>query len=148
MRLGSDCNILSNQLLSPDNKCTARHFPWKGWIWHPACCSHRDNRYQLKLLSPLPQKIEIKLISVFGEVIVIWVDICYPCGKTSVRKHVHTMLKDDKGNFYYVQAIQSSAEGRLTLAQIYDWMIASVPYFGQRADSASSAGWKVRYSQY
>ena len=27
------------------------------------------------------------------------------------------------------QAIQSSPEGRLTLAQIYDWMIASVAYF-------------------
>jgi len=50
------------------------------------------------------------------------------------------------GNFSYAdlitQAIQSSPEGRLTLAQIYDWMIASVPYFGQRADSTSSAGWK------
>jgi len=28
------------------------------------------------------------------------------------------------------------------LAQIYDWMIASVPYFAQRADSSSAAGWK------
>jgi len=50
------------------------------------------------------------------------------------------------GNFSYAdlitQAIQSSPEGRLTLAQIYDWMIASVPYFTQRADSTSSAGWK------
>ena len=26
-------------------------------------------------------------------------------------------------------------------------MIASVPYFGQRADSTSSAGWKVRYKK-
>ena len=43
----------------------------------------------------------------------------------------------------FAQAIQSSPEGRLTLAQIYDWMIASVPYFTQRADSTSSAGWKV-----
>ena len=43
----------------------------------------------------------------------------------------------------FTQAIQSSPEGRLTLAQIYDWMIASVPYFTQRADSTSSAGWKV-----
>ena len=58
LRLGSYCNILSNQLLAPDNNCTARHFPWKGWIWHPACCSHRDNRYQLELLSPLPQKLK------------------------------------------------------------------------------------------
>jgi len=40
------------------------------------------------------------------------------------------------------QAIQSSPEGRLTLSQIYDWMISSVPYFSQRADSSSAAGWK------
>ena len=31
----------------------------------------------------------------------------------------------------------------MTLSQIYDWMIASVPYFAQRADSSSAAGWKV-----
>ena len=50
-------------------------------------------------------------------------------------------LKSNQNMF--TQAIQSSPEGRLTLAQIYDWMIASVPYFTQRADSTSSAGWKV-----
>jgi len=54
--------------------------------------------------------------------------------------------KNPWGNHSYaeliVQAIQSSPEGRLTLAQIYDWMIASVPYFAQRADSSSAAGWK------
>ena len=50
-------------------------------------------------------------------------------------------LKSNQNMF--AQAIQSSPEGRLTLAQIYDWMIASVPYFTQRADSTSSAGWKV-----
>ena len=44
-----------------------------------------------------------------------------------------------------MQAITKSAEGRLTLAQIYDWMIANVPYFGQRSDSTSSAGWKVHH---
>ena len=59
-------------------------------------------------------------------------------------KHVHTLLKEHQSQLNSnIQAIQSSAEGRLTLAQIYDWMIASVPYFGQRADSTSSAGWKV-----
>jgi len=50
------------------------------------------------------------------------------------------------GNFSYsdiiVQAIASSPEQRLTLNQIYDWMISAIPYFSDRQDNASSAGWK------
>lgn len=42
------------------------------------------------------------------------------------------------------QAIDGSADKRLTLAQIYDWMVRSVPYFKDKGDSNSSAGWKVR----
>ncbi|KAJ8348842.1 hypothetical protein SKAU_G00274310 [Synaphobranchus kaupii] len=40
------------------------------------------------------------------------------------------------------QAIESSPEKRLTLAQIYDWMVSTVPYFKDKGDSNSSAGWK------
>ncbi|KAG9338915.1 hypothetical protein JZ751_024305 [Albula glossodonta] len=40
------------------------------------------------------------------------------------------------------QAIESSPEKRLTLAEIYDWMVKSVPYFKDKGDSNSSAGWK------
>jgi hypothetical protein len=39
-------------------------------------------------------------------------------------------------------AIQSAPDRRLTLSQIYDWMVGAVPYFTERADSSSSAGWK------
>lgn len=42
------------------------------------------------------------------------------------------------------QAIESAPEKRLTLAQIYEWMVRSVPYFKDKGDSNSSAGWKVR----
>ena len=58
------------------------------------------------------------------------------------------------GNLSYAdlitKAIQSSPEGRLTLSQIYDWMVQNVPYFRDKGDSNSSAGWKVRIviSQY
>uniref|UniRef100_A0A7N4PAE1 Fork-head domain-containing protein n=1 Tax=Sarcophilus harrisii TaxID=9305 RepID=A0A7N4PAE1_SARHA len=41
------------------------------------------------------------------------------------------------------QAIESAPEKRLTLAQIYEWMVRSVPYFKDKGDSNSSAGWKV-----
>jgi hypothetical protein len=43
----------------------------------------------------------------------------------------------------FLQAIQSSPEQRLTLSQIYDWMVTTVPYFKERSDVNSSAGWKV-----
>ncbi|XP_078513371.1 forkhead box protein O1 isoform X1 [Lissotriton helveticus] len=50
------------------------------------------------------------------------------------------------GNLSYAdlitKAIESSAEKRLTLSQIYDWMVKSVPYFKDKGDSNSSAGWK------
>ncbi|KAL8620972.1 hypothetical protein ACOMHN_035908 [Nucella lapillus] len=39
-------------------------------------------------------------------------------------------------------AIQSSPDKRLTLSQIYDWMVQNVPFFKDKGDSTSSAGWK------
>lgn len=51
------------------------------------------------------------------------------------------------GNLSYAdlisKAIQSSVDKRLTLSQIYDWMVQNVPYFKDKGDSTSSAGWKV-----
>ncbi|CDQ77119.1 unnamed protein product [Oncorhynchus mykiss] len=50
------------------------------------------------------------------------------------------------GNHSYAdlisQAIENAPEKRLTLAQIYDWMVKTVPYFKDKGDSNSSAGWK------
>ncbi|XP_042301762.1 forkhead box protein O3 [Sceloporus undulatus] len=50
------------------------------------------------------------------------------------------------GNLSYAdlitRAIESAPEKRLTLAQIYEWMVRSVPYFKDKGDSNSSAGWK------
>jgi hypothetical protein len=41
------------------------------------------------------------------------------------------------------KAIDSTADKRLTLSQIYDWMVQNVPYFKDKGDNNSSAGWKV-----
>lgn len=53
------------------------------------------------------------------------------------------------GNFSYAdlitQAITSAVDNRLTLSQIYEWMVQNVPYFKDKGDSNSSAGWKVRF---
>ncbi|GBL77158.1 Forkhead box protein O3 [Araneus ventricosus] len=40
------------------------------------------------------------------------------------------------------QAIEASPEKRLTLSQIYEWMIRNIPFFSDQAESNSSAGWK------
>uniref|UniRef100_U5EY80 Forkhead box protein O n=1 Tax=Corethrella appendiculata TaxID=1370023 RepID=U5EY80_9DIPT len=50
------------------------------------------------------------------------------------------------GNLSYAdlitQAISSACDSRLTLSQIYEWMVQNVPYFKDKGDSNSSAGWK------
>lgn len=56
------------------------------------------------------------------------------------------------GNLSYAdlitQAIGSAPEKRLTLSQIYEWMVQNVPYFKDKGDSNSSAGWKVSNQYY
>lgn len=58
-----------------------------------------------------------------------------------------TSRRNAWGNLSYAdlitKAIESSPEKRLTLSQIYDWMVQNVPYFKDKGDSNSSAGWKV-----
>lgn len=60
--------------------------------------------------------------------------------KTSSRRNAW-------GNLSYAdlitKAIESAPDKRLTLSQIYDWMVRSIPYFKDKGDSNSSAGWKV-----
>ena len=52
------------------------------------------------------------------------------------------------GNLSYAdlitQAIESAPDKRLTLAQVYEWMVQNITYFKDKGDSNSSAGWKVR----
>nr|XP_024214476.1 forkhead box protein O-like [Halyomorpha halys] len=54
------------------------------------------------------------------------------------------------GNLSYAdlitQAIGSAPDKRLTLSQIYEWMVQNVTYFKDKGDSNSSAGWKVSLS--
>ncbi|GAA6232976.1 forkhead box protein O1-A-like [Lates japonicus] len=71
-----------------------------------------------------------------------------PLSGSGQRKSGHSSSRRNAwGNMSYAdlitKAIDSSPEKRLTLSQIYDWMVKSVPYFKDKGDSNSSAGWKV-----
>ncbi|CAL8288697.1 unnamed protein product [Gadus morhua 'NCC'] len=67
-------------------------------------------------------------------------------GSASQQLRKSSARRNAWGNYSYAdlitQAIESSPENRLTLSQIYDWMVRSVPYFKDKGDSNSSAGWK------
>ncbi|XP_061430643.1 forkhead box protein O1-like [Lethenteron reissneri] len=68
-----------------------------------------------------------------------------PCVGAGLKKG--SSRRNAWGNLSYADlitsAIESAPEHRLTLAQIYEWMVRSVPYFRDKGDSNSSAGWKV-----
>ncbi|CAK9290568.1 unnamed protein product [Gordionus sp. m RMFG-2023] len=59
---------------------------------------------------------------------------------------VPTSRRNAWGNFSYAdlitKAILTSPDKRLTLSQIYDWMVQYIPYFKDKGDNNSSAGWK------
>ena len=56
------------------------------------------------------------------------------------------------GNHSYADlitmAIESAPDKRLTLSQVYEWMVQNIAYFKDKGDSNSSAGWKVGVMQY
>lgn len=70
-----------------------------------------------------------------------------PSGSATQQLRKSSARRNAWGNYSYAdlitQAIESSPEKRLTLSQIYEWMVRSVPYFKDKGDSNSSAGWKV-----
>jgi hypothetical protein len=72
----------------------------------------------------------------------------YELGLT--KKNGSGTRKNAWGNLSYAEliskAITTSGEQRLTLSEIYDWMIKYVPFFRNKVDRVSSAGWKVNYS--
>lgn len=51
------------------------------------------------------------------------------------------------GNLSYAdlitKAIESSPDKRMTLSQIYGWMVQNISFFKDKGESNSSAGWKV-----
>ena len=68
-------------------------------------------------------------------------------GASSAASKKSSSRRNAWGNLSYAdlitQAIQSTPEKRLTLSQVYEWMVANIPYFKDKGDSNSSAGWKV-----
>ena len=64
-----------------------------------------------------------------------------------VAKSEPKKMRNAWGNLSYAelitQAILSSTEKRLTLSEIYEWIVTNVPYFHDKATSPSTAGWKA-----
>jgi len=69
-----------------------------------------------------------------------------PVTTTSNKRSLTATPSYKSGHPSYVelitQAILSSAEKRMTLSEIYDWMVANVPSFKDQRHLHSSAGWK------
>ncbi|KAK1786404.1 hypothetical protein P4O66_018092 [Electrophorus voltai] len=77
--------------------------------------------------------------------------VCVLTSPAAVQRKSSSSRRNAWGNMSYAdlitKAIESSPEKRLTLSQIYDWMVKSVPYFKDKGDSNSSAGWKQHKHQ-
>uniref|UniRef100_A0A915KXM4 Fork-head domain-containing protein n=1 Tax=Romanomermis culicivorax TaxID=13658 RepID=A0A915KXM4_ROMCU len=69
-----------------------------------------------------------------------------PSSSSAAAAKKNTSRRNAWGNNSYAdlitQAISLSPEGRLTLNQIYEWFSNNIPFFKDKADSNSSAGWK------
>uniref|UniRef100_A0A4W5PZW9 Fork-head domain-containing protein n=1 Tax=Hucho hucho TaxID=62062 RepID=A0A4W5PZW9_9TELE len=69
-----------------------------------------------------------------------------PLDVTGQLRKAKSSRRNAWGNQSYAdlitRAIESTPEKRLTLSQVYDWMVRYVPYFKDKGDSNSSAGWK------
>ena len=39
-------------------------------------------------------------------------------------------------------ALERAPSRKLTLAEVYDWVVANIPYFYDKGDANSSIGWK------
>ena len=68
-----------------------------------------------------------------------YADLITQVSSSSIMSFIHLHVE------ITFQAISSSTDRRMTLSQIYDWMVAHIPYFGDRQSSSKSAGWKVRF---
>lgn len=70
-----------------------------------------------------------------------------PAPSTTVASKKTSSRRNAWGNLSYAdlisKAINTASDNRLTLSQIYEWMVQNVPYFKDKGDSNSSAGWKV-----
>ena len=64
------------------------------------------------------------------------------------QPYKHTKRKNAWGNQSYAEiicrAIESSRDKRLTLSQIYKWIVDNIPYFAGEVECRSSKDWKVR----
>lgn len=70
-----------------------------------------------------------------------------PLPPQQTKSEPNKKMRNAWGNMSYAelitQAILSTPDKRLTLSEIYDWIVKNVHYFSDKASSPSTAGWKV-----
>lgn len=104
-------------------------------------CGHRQQQQQRGQISgaPLPPQQQHQQVPLLSS--------SSTAAAAAAQRKSGSARRNAWGNMSYAdlitKAIESSPEKRLTLSQIYDWMVKSVPYFKDKGDSNSSAGWKV-----
>lgn len=107
---------------------------------HQQTQQHQQQQQQQHPTSQLPHQQQVPLLSSpIGSASSV-------AATTAAQRKSSSSRRNAWGNMSYAdlitKAIESSPEKRLTLSQIYDWMVKSVPYFKDKGDSNSSAGWK------
>ncbi|XP_062328870.1 forkhead box protein O1-A [Osmerus eperlanus] len=119
-------NNLCNDFKCPDN-----------------CIHDQPSQHQQQL--PNPQLSHQQQVSLLSSPVGSTSSVAATAAAAAQRKS-SSSRRNAWGNMSYAdlitKAIESSPEKRLTLSQIYDWMVKSVPYFKDKGDSNSSAGWK------
>lgn len=97
-------------------------------------CIHQQQQHQQQIAS---QQQQVPVLSS---------PVAAAAAAAAAQRKSSSSRRNAWGNMSYAdlitKAIESSPEKRLTLSQIYDWMVKSVPYFKDKGDSNSSAGWK------
>ncbi|XP_077467193.1 forkhead box protein O1-A [Stigmatopora argus] len=152
---GSGCDFLSNLGLLEENEdfefqcqeaCVHQPHPQQQQQHHPHLHHHHHH-----LTSPpiQQQQQQVALISTPGAGSSSPGAVAAAAAaatSSAAQRKSSSSRRNAWGNMSYAdlitKAIESSPENRLTLSQIYDWMVKSVPYFKDKGDSNSSAGWK------
>ena len=130
-----------------DPMCRGRSYTWNGRIPEdPDCIDRRDDirEEEVEDLGRRPERLTDGGVpaGTTGNGGNTWTGVTHQKKPSARRNAWGCMSYAD----LIAKAIESTPEKRLTLSQIYDWMVQNVPYFKDKGETNSSAGWKVWFT--